>query len=498
MSENLDAERRPYELSALEQDGRLWAFWFSGPDFVRPAKLLYPEEECARRAKSLIFEALADAVAPEPVPGRPSRPAKSRPSRTLSIRTNARQWIHTFLEEGQIDSIAGRIIEGLLIGLIIANVAAVALETIASINSQYRGAFLVFERASLLVYSAEYFLRVWSCIEDPRISAKGPVRGRLAFVVQPLMVVDFLAFAPSVLGLFFGIDLRVLRIFRLFRLLKLARYSQALQALLNVLFVERSALLASGILLLAFTCLTGEMMYLVEGTAQPKTLGTMPSAMYWALTTLTTVGYGDVTPITPLGKFIAGLTMVIGLALFALPIGIIANGFVTGLSRRRFAITWSMLRRQPLLQDFEIGAMTDILEAPTALVIREHAQIVVEGKEATDFYLIVSGVGHGEIADDEYDVGPGDVVGAEALHHGVTYRRTVTAETDMRAIVFAGDELRRLCRKFPVLRRRVEAVLESEGLQESGNGMSRSVKELEAENLELQKVIRGMLIDKYA
>ncbi len=108
----------------------------------------------------------------------------------------------------------------------------------------------------------------------------------------------------------------------------------------------------------------------------------------------------------PLGKFIAGVTMVAGLALFSLPVGIIANGFVTGLSRRRFAITWNMLRRQPLFQGLDGDAMTEVLDAPTASIVREHAQIVVEGKEATDCYLIVSGIAHGEFADEQRPLGP--------------------------------------------------------------------------------------------
>jgi voltage-gated potassium channel len=266
----------PYGLSALEHDGDLWSFDLSAPP-GHSLRLAYRREESARRAKLLIFRALADVV----VPAVASRVPQARPAASPSVLPRVRQWIYIFLEEGQLDSLAGRIVEGLLVALIVANVAAVALETIPSIGLAYRGAFQVFERASLLIYSLEYLLRVWSCVEDPRNAAKGRIRGRLFFAMQPLMVVDFLAFAPSVLGFFFGLDLRVLRIFRLFRLLKLARYSQALQALLNVLFVERSALLASAILLLAFTCLTGELMYLVEGSVQPKTLGTMPGAMYW-------------------------------------------------------------------------------------------------------------------------------------------------------------------------------------------------------------------------
>jgi voltage-gated potassium channel len=472
-----------FDLGPLERDGALWGFRFSG-HAQPPVLLSYRREQSARRARMLIFEALREAAGPDAAPKPPAAAAGGWTAGRLRQRT------HALLEEGQIDGFAARLIEGCLVALIVANVAAVALETIPAIGAGYRAALLLFERISLFIYSGEYVLRVWSCVEDPRIAAKGPLAGRLMFVLQPLMIVDFLAFAPSILGLFFGLDLRVLRIFRLFRLLKLARYSQALQALLNVLFVERSALLASAILLLAFTCLTGEVMYLAEGTVQPKTLGTMPGAMYWALTTLTTVGYGDISPITPLGKLIAGVTMIAGLALFSLPVGIIANGFVTGLSRRRFAITWSMLRRQKLFAGFDADSMTEVLAAPTAAIVREHAHLVVEGKEADDLYLIVSGTARAELDDGERDLGPGDVVGAETLHHLAKYRHTVTAETDMKVMAFPGDELRRLCRKFPVLRERIEAIL-----AQDGDPKPAEAYDLENELRRLQKIVTAILAD---
>jgi voltage-gated potassium channel len=229
-----------------------------------------------------------------------------------SVSTNApptlRQSTYTVLEEGQVESLASRVVEGALIGLIVANVAAVALETVSLIYQRYHGSFHAFELLSIAAYTIEYSVRVWSSVEDPRIAVRGPLRGRLAFALRPLMVVDFLAFAPGFSAFIVPFDLRVLRIFRLLRLVKLARYSQALPALLGVLYAERSALFASFILTLCVMCVSAELMHLTEGGVQPKSFGTLPDAMYWAISTLTTVGYGDETPITPLGKFIAGVT----------------------------------------------------------------------------------------------------------------------------------------------------------------------------------------------
>ena len=366
-----------------------------------------------------------------------------------------RQSTYTVLEEGQIESLASRVVEGFLIVLIVANVAAIALETVPFIYQRYHSFFRTFEILSIVAYTLEYTLRVWSSIEDPRVAARGPIRGRLAFAPRPLMVVDFLAFAPSYFALILPFDLRVLRIFRLLRLVKLARYSQALPALLAVLYAERSALFASFILTLCVMCVSAELMHLTEGGVQPKSFGTMPDAMYWAITTLTTVGYGDETPITPLGKLIAGTTMVFGLLLFALPIGILANGFVSDLHRRQFAITWSMMKRQPLFLGIDVQAVSEILSTLSAKLIREHTQITVTGQSATTFYMVVSGRANLERAGESYDLGPGDVFGEEALEAGKLYERTVTARLEMRLLVLSGDDLRRLARKYALLRKRL-------------------------------------------
>jgi voltage-gated potassium channel len=414
-------------------------------------------------------------------------------------RSAVRAWIYALLEEGELSSPLHRIAEAFLITLIIANVLAVALETIPFIYNRWHILFTDFEYFSVGAYTIEYMLRIWASMEDPRIAARGPVRGRFAFAARPLMIIDLLAFAPSYLSFIFPVDLRVLRIFRLFRLVKLARYSQALPALLGVLYAERSALFASTILLISTVFVAGEVMHITEGAVQPKTLGTLPDAMYWAITTLTTVGYGDVTPQTELGKLIAGITMVIGLALFALPIGIIANGFVNGLNRRRFAVTWTILKHQPLFEGFDVEALSDILECVTADVIREHGQLIVAGENANAMFIIVSGTAREDREDAEDVLEHGDIVGAQALKHQATYRRTVTARSEMRVMAIPHEDLRRLARKYPLLRSRVEAAiaLEDDDAQQQPSPESR-VEALEAENAQLRRALSELMLNKIA
>jgi voltage-gated potassium channel len=417
--------------------------------------------------------------------------AAERPSIPVPTRRSSwRQWAFDVLEEGRIDSPASRAIEFFLVALIIANVVAVALETVQSIDARFDPIFDAFEKVSIGIYTLEYLLRVWASVEDPRIAAHGPVRGRIAFMLRPLMVVDFLAFAPSYLGAVVPLDLRVLRIFRMFRLLKLARYSQALQALLGVLFAERAALFASMILLVATMCVGGEMMYFAEGNTQPEKLGSIPQAMYWAITTLTTVGYGDITPITGIGKLVAGLTMVAGLGLFALPIGIIANGFVNGLSRRRFAITWTMLRELPLFTGLEMTVLDDVVEASSSIIVREHGQLTFAGDRATSLYVIVDGQLSVESEGGGRDIGPGMLVGREALDPAGIYRRTTIAHTDVRAIAITTEELRWLARKYPALRERLGASEE----QAAASSWEDRLELLEKENARLRNIVADLML----
>jgi voltage-gated potassium channel len=222
-----------------------------------------------------------------------------------------------------------------------------------------------------------------------------------------------------------------------------------------VLYAERRALFGAFILLIFTVCVTGEIMHLIEGSAQPKLFGTLPGSMYWAITTLTTVGYGDETPITWAGKLFAGVTMVTGLVLFALPVGIIATGFVNGLHKREFTITWSMVKRQPLFDGFEVEAIRQILDTMGASVVQDHTRIAVAGQDADMFYLVISGRAHAEDENGSWEIEAGDIIGEETLSDGQTYTRTVWARTEMRMMNLMGEDLRRLARKYPLLQQRV-------------------------------------------
>lgn len=212
--------------------------------------------------------------------------------------------------------------------LIFLNVFAVILETVENLSSQYMIFFKTFEVFSVLVFTLEYLLRLWTCTADTRFH--GAIKGRIRFAVTPLAVVDLMAVLPFYLPMFLPLDLRfirALRLFRLFRILKMGRYSESLRMLGNVLREKKEELLITIFAVLILLMISSSLMYFVENEAQPKAFSSIPAAMWWGVATLTTVGYGDVYPITPLGKFLGAIIALLGIGAVAVPAGILTSGF---------------------------------------------------------------------------------------------------------------------------------------------------------------------------
>ena len=222
-------------------------------------------------------------------------------------------------------------VDVILLVLILLNVLAVILETVKSLQLRFGTEFRVFEVISVGVFSVEYAARIWACTADPRY--RQPIIGRLRYVSGFDGVVDLLAILPFYITLALpaaALDLRILRVLRLLRfarVLKLGRYSDSLGRMKRVIGARRGdlgvALAAVGVVLI----LASSAIYYVEVDTQPEVFTSIPAAMWWGISALTTVGYGDITPVTPLGKFLGGIIQLLGIAIFALPAGIIAAGY---------------------------------------------------------------------------------------------------------------------------------------------------------------------------
>ena len=235
--------------------------------------------------------------------------------------------IYRLLEGEQSDAPLRRTLDRFLIALICLNVAAAILETVDSIYLRF-GTFLDwFDFGSIAVFTIEYVARVWVCVEEPGGADRKPLRARLRYMASPIALADLIAIAPALLGPLVMADLRWMRVFRLLRLFKLTRYWSGLRVLVRVAREEAQVIGAAAFVLCVVMMLASGGMHIVEHRAQPEAFGSIPAAMWWTVATLTTVGYGDVVPITDMGKVLAGFIALIGIAMVAMPAGILAAGF---------------------------------------------------------------------------------------------------------------------------------------------------------------------------
>lgn len=222
-----------------------------------------------------------------------------------------------------------------ILSLISLNVVALMLETVEPIYQVWPALFNGFETFSVLIFTVEYVVRLWCCVEDPQYSH--PVKGRLKYVVSFFSLVDLLAIFPFYLPFIYG-DFRfarAVRLFRLFRILKLARYSFALSNVKGVLLKKREELLCTFLLLVLLLLFASSLMYYVEKDAQPDAFSSIPMAMWWGVATLTTVGYGDVYPVTTIGRVLGAIIAILGIGLFALPAGLIGGAYLEEVEDRK-------------------------------------------------------------------------------------------------------------------------------------------------------------------
>ena len=222
--------------------------------------------------------------------------------------------------------------DGVIISLILANVFAVILDSMPQVHAAMGSDLARFEAISVGVFTVEYLLRVWSCTADPRYAH--PISGRLHFIVTPMAIVDLLAIAPFYLPAFLGGN-GITPVLRLFRLAKIGRYYGSLAVVNEVFREKREELALTAVIMSVLLVVSSTMMYLVEHAAQPDVYSSVPATMWWAVATLTTVGYGDVTPVTAMGKVLASFISLLGIGMFALPTGILGAGFVEAMHRRR-------------------------------------------------------------------------------------------------------------------------------------------------------------------
>ena len=232
------------------------------------------------------------------------------------------------LSTGNVADKPSQYVDMILFILIVLNIAAVCLESVKHIGNEYKVAFNAFEFFSVVIFSIEYVLRVWSAPARNDLGASTNFIKRMKYIFSFTGMIDFLAIIPSILPYFFGgLDLRWLRVLRLLRLLKISNYSSALEDFFSAIKADWRSFSAALYLMVIALFLSSALMYIAEHDSQPEKFSSIPETMWWGLITLTTVGYGDVSPVTPLGKIIGAFTAIMGVCTVALLTGIVASAF---------------------------------------------------------------------------------------------------------------------------------------------------------------------------
>jgi voltage-gated potassium channel len=244
-------------------------------------------------------------------------------------------YVYEILESQILERPIGRYIAGTLILLILLNVIAAVLETDTAMFQTYGRLFDIFAILSVFVFTAEYIVRVWCCTENPLYS--DPVRGRLKYMATPVALIDLLVIAPflllPILPLTHG-TFQVIRFLRIFWILKISHYSRSLRTFGRVFSAKRGEIFMAFFIMLVLLILGSALIFFAEHDAQPDKFSSVLASMWWGIETMATIGYGDMVPVTPLGKFIAGIVALLGVGLFALPAGIFASGFIEELHRK--------------------------------------------------------------------------------------------------------------------------------------------------------------------
>lgn len=232
---------------------------------------------------------------------------------------------------------SGKLTVFLNIAIIILIIASVFSFIIGSITQFENLEWIIFiEFLSIFVFTIEYLLRLWTCTENKEYAR--PIIGRIKFAFTPLAIIDLLAIIPFYLPIFINLDLRflrLLRLFRIFRLFKLARYTQSFDILTRVMKKEKESLILTFFLLIVVVIISSSLMYFVEKDIQPEAFASIPHALWWAVASLTTVGYGDIYPISAIGKFMAAIIAIMGIGFVALPTGIISSGYIEELKNKK-------------------------------------------------------------------------------------------------------------------------------------------------------------------
>ena len=298
--------------------------------------------------------------------------------RQLNVGQTFRQRVYALLNPTERSGKLHEMLDTFLVWWVFISVVAVVLESVESIHYVLNVQFIIVDAVAVLIFSMEYIFRLYSIAEDPNY--KGGVKGRIAYAKTPIVIIDFLAIVPFFLESMLGqlVDLRFLRIFRLMRLLKLTRYTSSTDTLVKALKREWPVIGASTFIMLLLVVLTASLGYLFEHAAQPDKFENIPQSIYWAVVTLASVGYGDISPVTPVGRLMTIIMALVGIGIFAVPAAILSSAFNDQLHKDREMMHNELMRffKDGILDEEERAKL--MREADALHISPEEVELLIE------------------------------------------------------------------------------------------------------------------------
>jgi voltage-gated potassium channel len=376
-----------------------------------------------------------------------------------SHRPGFRKQLYDILEQSRYGDRAGRLVEAFILALILVNILSVILESVPELDRRYHVWFVAIEWVSFVAFTIEYALRLYVAVEHEPYKHLSAFRARWRYATSPVGLIDLIAILPFWFGFVAPEETRLVLVLRVFRFLKIARYSRSMQSLLDTIYDERRALGGCVLIVAGFTIISATLMHAVEGRVQPDKFGTIPDAMWWAIVTLGTIGYGDVVPVTAAGKMIAAITILGAIVTLALPVGIVATAFADQVHRRDFIVTWGMVSRVPLFSGLTAGEIADVMRLLRAETREAGDTIARRGDVAHSMYFMARGSVEIELADKRHVLDEGHFFGEMAALRRV--RRTATARALERTslLVLDASDLRALMERQPTIAERLRETI---------------------------------------
>jgi voltage-gated potassium channel len=376
------------------------------------------------------------------------------PSRRALGDPDLRDRLYELLEHDHLPHSVGSRFVRLIIGIIIIDVLAMILASVPEYDARFGTLFTIIQVGAVAVFALEYAARLWSVAgHSPR--RLSPAQDRIEYALSSLGIIDLLAFLPASIALIAG-QRATLVLLGMLPFLKLVRYSPAMRSLLAAIHAERRTLVGCLVILAGAVLVFASLLYAIEHEVQPDKFGTIPQAMWWAIVTLGTVGYGDVVPVTALGKLVSVFAIVGGLTMIALPVAIISTAFADEVRRRDFVVTWGMLARVPLFSHLSAAEIADIMRLLRAQTIEAGEILVRRGDAASSMYFITAGEVEIELPSQRVRLADGTFFGEIALLRRTNRSGTVTARRKTKLLALDAQDFHALIERVPALAAHVQ------------------------------------------